>query len=70
MISDGLFALPSSSAIECWLQAIDLRPGVCAEVMNMVKNKAQHMTEWEKNAVVLFDEMSIKSVLPMTRQGM
>lgn len=69
MISDG-FALPSSSAIDRWLQAIDLRSGVCAEVMNKVKNKAQHMTEWEKNAVVLFDEMSIKSVVTMTRQGM
>lgn len=62
MRSDG-FALPSSSAIARWLQAIDLRPGVCAEVMSMVKNKVQHMAEWEKNAVVLFDEMSIKSSL-------
>lgn len=51
MISDA-FALPSSSAIERWLQAIDLRPGVCAEVLNMVKNKGQHITEWKKNAVV------------------
>lgn len=62
MRKDG-FALPSPSTIARWLQAVDLRPGICPEIMEMVKTKVENMAMWEKNAVLLFDEMSIKSSL-------
>ncbi|XP_054276526.1 uncharacterized protein LOC128995529 [Macrosteles quadrilineatus] len=62
MRSDG-FALPSTSTIARWLQSINLRPGVCSEIIGLIRNKVKHMGDWEKNAVILFDEMSIKSSL-------
>lgn len=60
--SEG-FALPSRSTIGRWLKNIDLRPGVCPDILNFLKTKIECMSVWEKKAVIMFDEMAIQKSL-------
>jgi hypothetical protein len=59
MRSDG-FVLPSSSTIARWLHGIELRPGICPDLVHFIKNKADCMSAMEKKTVLMFDEMTVK----------
>jgi hypothetical protein len=62
MRKDG-FALPSKSTIARWLQEVDLKPGICQDLVKTMKAKVECMTKLEKKSVILFDEMQIKTSL-------
>ena len=54
------FALPSISLIRKWVNVINLRPGKNEQLSNQLKLKLQGKTDFEKEAILMWDEMSLK----------
>ena len=60
----NIFCLPSVSTLEKLVNSsVQLEPGLCQPILTALGRKVANMTDLEKNAVLCFDEMSIKSSL-------
>ena len=54
------FALPSVSLIRQWVNVINLKSGKNEELFNQLKIKLESNSEFEKEAVLMWDEMTIR----------
>ncbi|KAL1509011.1 hypothetical protein ABEB36_003818 [Hypothenemus hampei] len=54
---------PSIRTLQYHIQAIKLNAGICEEVFKLLELKIQTFTQHERHAVLIFDEMAIKSSL-------
>lgn len=57
------FKLPCLSKIRRWVNELNLQPGRCDTLLNLLKNKTSLMSEKERECVLTWDEMSIKEGL-------
>ncbi|KAF2905576.1 hypothetical protein ILUMI_00604 [Ignelater luminosus] len=57
------FALPSISTIRLWLRVVHLSTGINQSIISRLREKVKCMSSAEKQAVLLFDEISIKKHL-------
>lgn len=62
MKKDG-FALPNRRTMARWLEVVNLGPGLCPDLSNLIKTKVSCMTTMEKKCIILLDEMAIKKNL-------
>lgn len=57
------FILPCVSLIRRWVNELDLKPGKSDNLLELLKSKSQSMSIKERECVLIWDEMSIKSWL-------
>lgn len=57
------FALPSITLIREWINDLQLKPGINPQIMHKIAMKAENMNNFEKECVLMWDEMSIKTIL-------
>lgn len=62
----NILCLPSLTTLEKLVSdSVKLEPGLSAPIMTILGNKVQKMSEIERNAVICFDEMSLKTFLSL-----
>ncbi|KAG8231965.1 hypothetical protein J437_LFUL008885 [Ladona fulva] len=54
------FPLPGISTLQRWASSIDMRQGLLKDVIHIMKVAALNLKEFEKVAVILFDEMKVE----------
>lgn len=64
--SQGI-VLPGITTIQSWLRIYNLRTGVDTILIEKLADKVKHMSEGERECVMLFDEMSIKRGVSFNR---
>lgn len=52
--------LPSVSLLKKWLKSVDIKDGVCDNVINLLKSKAKVMPPASRLVTICLDEMSLK----------
>lgn len=57
------FALSSITLIREWINDLQLKPGIIPQIMHKIAMKAENMSNFEKECVLMWDEMSIKTIL-------
>lgn len=57
------FALPCITLIRVWINDLQLKPGINPQIMHKIAMKAENMSNFEKECVLMWDEMSIKAIL-------
>src|SRR2546422_588780 len=55
--------LPSLPSLRRWLKKLDLEPGINNKLFECIKSRAKSMNEFEKDTILMIDEMSIKSLI-------
>lgn len=60
MRKDGI-ALTSKSTIARWFQKVDLKPGICQDIIKAMKSNVDCMSQWKVKSVIMFDEMQINA---------
>jgi hypothetical protein len=63
LLHDKGFILPSRRTISSWLAVVDLMPGISEVLLEKLKLNVNTMTTFERNVVLMFDEISIKKFL-------
>ncbi|KAK9675009.1 Transposase protein [Popillia japonica] len=59
--------LPSVSTIRRWIGESDLLPGLNNKYLSLLKLKVSTMEEAEKQCIIMFDEMKLKSLLEYSK---
>ena len=57
------FNLPHPSTIIRWFGKIDIWPGICQNLFNILKLKSSYMEDIDRNCILIFDEMIIQKCL-------
>ena len=65
----GIFPMPSKRTLQRALQKCDIVPGFSEQLFTALKVKVQSMSEQDKQCVLVFDEMSLKSGLTYNLQS-
>lgn len=58
------------STLQRWAAGIDMRKGHLKDVTHVMKVAAINLREWEKLAVLQFDEMKVEEVYEMDKTGL
>jgi hypothetical protein len=61
-LSEALI-LPSKTTLERITSAVDVKPGLCFQVLAALKKKVESMTTLQKHAIITFDEIALKTFL-------
>lgn len=56
------------STLRIWAQKFDMRQGVLNDVLAIMKNKAEKMSEFERLTVIIFDELYISNQISINRK--
>ena len=57
------FALPCVTLIRKWINELQLTPGINPQVIDKIATKVKIINNFEKECVLMWDEMSIKTIL-------
>ena len=55
-----ILSLPSTSTLSKWVEKLDCKPGFNNNVLKIVEKKLQSLESWEKDAIIMFDELDPK----------
>jgi DNA transposase THAP9 len=64
-----VFCLPSVSMLRLWLRRVNVKPGFCDNVFNLLQRKAQGMPVSDRCCVLLLDEISLKRGLNYSKSA-
>jgi len=56
------------SILRTWAQKFDMRQGVLNDVLAIMKNKAEKMSEFERLTIITFDEVYISNQISINRK--
>lgn len=62
------FSLPCETLISQWVNQLELRPGICKNLCDLLKVRIRSMTKLERECVLIWDEMTIKKWLEYNKK--
>jgi len=55
------YPFPATRTLQTWTKKINMEPGICFAVLNLLKNEFENANEMDRQCVIGFDEMAIDS---------